>query len=154
MPIPLPYLNPCRAPWRYISILRRLFIIVLIIFQVISTITIPLQSPFLFVIRIIVVQVSSASTLPSQNVDCVILTNAYHPVLSVSFSRVDSLGHIFVCSTRIPDVPPILPELRPHTVAMISYSLSGPYGTAASWINNGMGSPTGIVACRVPTTLL
>ena len=140
VPIPLPYLNPCRAPWRYISILRRLFMIVLIIFQVTSTITIHLQSPFLFVIRIIVVQVSSAGILPSRNVSWAILTKA-SIYLSGLFSHVASLSHIFLCSAHIPEGPPALPTWILRTTSSFSSSLGGPSGTTSSCTNTGIVSP-------------
>ena len=68
-----------------------------------------------------VVQVSSASTLPSRNVSCDILTKAFHLVISVFFSRVESLSHIFRCSNSIPEGPLTLSVWRIRNAIEILY---------------------------------
>ena len=109
IPVPLTCPNLCRASWIEMAILRRLFMVVVIIFLITYTKPIPLHSPFPFGRRIIVVQVSSAGTLPSQNISCDILTKSYYLFLSDFFFYLVSLSHIFKCSTCIPEVPPALP---------------------------------------------
>ena len=140
--VPLPCLDLCRWSWREMDVLRRLFMIVVIIFHITSTNPMPLYSTFLFGRRIIVVQVSSSGTIPSCNVSRSILTKASHLVLSRFFSCVAFLRHIIRCSSHIPEGPPVLPACRLHTAFAIFSSLNGPSVTTSGYTINGMGSPS------------
>ena len=63
-------------------VLRRLFMIVVIILQITSTNLTTLYYPLPFWMRIMVVQVSSAGTITLWNVSCAILTIWYCTVYS------------------------------------------------------------------------
>ena len=142
VPVPLPCLNLCRLSWREMDILRRLFMIVVIILNIASTNPMPLYYPFPFGGIIIVVRASSASTLPSRNISCAILTNTSHLVLSGFLSRVAFMIHIFRCSTYIPEGTPTLTAWILRTTTVISSSLGGPYVTTSGCTSNMMVSPS------------
>ena len=78
------------------AVLNRLFMIVVIIFQITYTNPIPLYLPFTFRRSILVVQVIYVGTLPSWNISCAILTKASHLVLYGFFSRLDFMSHISI----------------------------------------------------------
>ena len=94
-------------------ILRRIFMMDGIVFQINYTIPKPLYTNHPFWSSIMVFNVIYGVRWTSRNARCIIITTASHLVLIGYFYHVAYLIHVLRFSSRITDGPPALPVWNP-----------------------------------------
>ena len=103
IPVPLPFLKPCKAWCRMMGLCSLLFTISMQTFQMTSNNHMPLYPPPPLGISTIVVHDNASGMYLSCNDTLVILTSLSHFSVSGSFSLVASLSHVFRYSAFVTD---------------------------------------------------
>ena len=142
VPVPLPYMKPCRTSCNTMELQSRLLTIDVQTFQMVSTNHIPLYSPLPFGIRTMVVHIKASGMFPSQNATCMTLTALSHFLVSGSFFLVADRNHALRCSSLIPNGPPALSGRFFLAAAAMPPTSGGPSSVLTHCTNIGMLSPS------------